>query len=442
MNKKIRLAVFVMLFFACLAYSPQAAYAEPETESLEGGESIGETEDSRLSSLEIAQALLNPEFNPEQLTYTAVVPNEVTRVALLAETMSPEAKKIINGTSDLQVGENTVVVLVTAADGSTREYRITVTREAGGGEAPGTDPGVDPGANPGGDPGTDPGVDPGTDPGASDPMESQSPQEPDPAVTDPEEAPTGQTFPAETTDGQDPGFVVDDGTGSAENASQAQNTRLPGGKALSGRNLLLLVLAGFCLLLVCIIVALLLLRRRSDAEEEFDDDEDDDEYDPLDDYEEEDNYKEDTDEVAAAKESAAVTDAAEGKAKHEDAKGVVTPEELAKFYQALNLTEEDTPEAGDADLDDMVDLDDIADLDDAADIADLADLDDWEDLDEWEDPEESVEWEDPEDLEHAGDLSDPADSEISDDPEEIEILDLEEEDDFLEEDDDFDFLDV
>lgn len=453
MKKKIRLMALVMLFFACLAYSPQAAYAEPETALPE--ESMEETADNRLSLLEIAQALLNPEFNPEQLTYTAVVPNEVTRVALLAETMSPQAKKIINGTSDLQVGENAVVVIVTAADGSVREYRITVTREAASGEEPGADPGV-------------------PDPAESAPVESDPvdpnpveplPEEPDPAVTEPEGTTDGQMFPAETDSSQEPGFVVDDGTGSAASASDAQNTFLPGGKTLSGRNLLLLILAGFCLVLVCVIVALLVVRRRSDEDEfddePYDDEPYDDEDDPLDDF-----AQEDAQEDSAGETKGKTKDETE----REDAADLVTPEELARFYQALNITEENTPETGEAEktagLEDLIDLDaledtaDLAglvDLEDAADLTDLVDLDevanltgladsenavdltDLDDLDDWDD------WEDSQDGRPEGTVVDLQDSEPAKDAdgfEEIEILDLEEEDGFLEEDDDFDFLDV
>ena len=430
MKKKIRLAALVMLFFACLAYSPQAAYAEPETALPE--ESMEETADNRLSLLEIAQALLNPEFNPEQLTYTAVVPNEVTRVALLAETMSPQAKKIINGTSDLQVGENAVVVIVTAADGSVREYRITVTREAASGEEPGADPGSSP------------------DPAESDPVESDPvdpnpveplPEEPDPAVTEPEGATDGQMVPAETDGSQEPGFVVDDGTGSAASASDAQNTFLPGGKTLSGRNMLLLILAGFCLVLVCVIVALLVVRRRSEEDEfddePYDDEPYDDEDDPLDDF-----AQEDAQEDGAGETKGKTKDETERK----DAADLVTPEELARFYQALNITEENTPETGEAEktasLEDLIDLDaleDTADLAGLADSENAVDLTDLEDLDDWDD------WEDPQDGRPEGAVADLQDSEPAKDAdgfEEIEILDLEEEDGFLEEDDDFDFLDV
>ena len=35
------------------------------------------------------------------------------------------------GTEGVEVGENTIIVTVTAEDGTTRDYTVTITREAG-----------------------------------------------------------------------------------------------------------------------------------------------------------------------------------------------------------------------------------------------------------------------------------------------------------------------
>ena len=116
---KNRFRFTILLMTCCLLLSQGAMTALAETEgSAEGGTSATQSHemsmDDTLSSLKIAQAALSPEFSPNQLTYTATVPYEVERVALTAQTNSPEARKVIRGTSDLKVGENLITVTVTA----------------------------------------------------------------------------------------------------------------------------------------------------------------------------------------------------------------------------------------------------------------------------------------------------------------------------------------
>lgn len=132
MKNRFRLTILLLAFALWISHGTMIAYAETEA-SNEGGmvvtQSGNASSDTTLSSLKIAQAALSPEFSPNQLTYTATVPYEVDRVALIAKTNCPEAKKVIRGTSDLEVGENTITITVTAENGSVREYRITLTRQ-------------------------------------------------------------------------------------------------------------------------------------------------------------------------------------------------------------------------------------------------------------------------------------------------------------------------
>ncbi len=133
MKRKMRITILMLVFGLIISQKPLMAYAE--TEGTSEGQTVMETQeetassDASLSSLKIAQASLHPEFSSEQLTYTASVPYEVTRIALTAQTSSPEAKKIIRGTSDLEVGENVITVEVTAEDGTVRQYHVFLTRE-------------------------------------------------------------------------------------------------------------------------------------------------------------------------------------------------------------------------------------------------------------------------------------------------------------------------
>lgn len=139
MKKSVKLAAYYLTFAIAAAAQPATAYAEPEeivTETSSGAQEMEETggilsSDNSLSSIEIVQGELVPEFSPEQLTYTMTVSYETDRITLRAQTNDGSAKKTITGTSDLVVGENTVVIKVTAEDGSVRIYQIAVTREEG-----------------------------------------------------------------------------------------------------------------------------------------------------------------------------------------------------------------------------------------------------------------------------------------------------------------------
>ena len=132
MKNRFRFTILILAFCLWMSQGAMAALAETEG-SAEGGANVTQSHemsmDDTLSSLKIAQAALSPEFSPNQLTYAATVPYEVERVALTAQTNSPEARKVIRGTSDLKVGENTITVTVTAENGSVREYRITLIRQ-------------------------------------------------------------------------------------------------------------------------------------------------------------------------------------------------------------------------------------------------------------------------------------------------------------------------
>lgn len=145
MKNSVKLAAYVLTLSMVFGWNPMPAYAEPETsqtESQETGEVTGSgqddtavlSSDSSLSSIEVAQGRLVPDFYPDQLTYTMQVANEVERITLRANTASSTAKKTITGTGDLKVGDNMIVIRVTAQDGSVTIYQIAVTRQ----EAPET----------------------------------------------------------------------------------------------------------------------------------------------------------------------------------------------------------------------------------------------------------------------------------------------------------------
>jgi len=85
--------------------------------------------DASLSGLSAAQTSLTPAFAPDVTEYTAVpVPFAVSSLSLTYQTSDDGAEVSVSG-NELTVGENEILLTVTAEDGSKRVYRIRVERE-------------------------------------------------------------------------------------------------------------------------------------------------------------------------------------------------------------------------------------------------------------------------------------------------------------------------
>lgn len=81
-----------------------------------------------LSSLEVVGYELSPYFNKNNLTYTVIIPEDVTSIGINAEPEVEGAIVRISGNTRLTRQENTVTVRVTAKDGTSRAYSITVLK--------------------------------------------------------------------------------------------------------------------------------------------------------------------------------------------------------------------------------------------------------------------------------------------------------------------------
>ena len=97
--------------------------------------------DATLSNLTISQGTLTPEFNAENANYTDSVTNNITSCTVTPTVNQSNATVTVNGTGvtsgspsgaiSLNVGANTITVVVTAQDGETKDtYTVTVTRAA------------------------------------------------------------------------------------------------------------------------------------------------------------------------------------------------------------------------------------------------------------------------------------------------------------------------
>ncbi len=85
--------------------------------------------DNSLSSLSISPGTLSPAFQYNVVDYTATVGEDVTSVEINAQPSNETATiESVSGNTDLQVGENTVSIVVKAQNGTAATYKIVVTR--------------------------------------------------------------------------------------------------------------------------------------------------------------------------------------------------------------------------------------------------------------------------------------------------------------------------
>ncbi len=98
------------------------------------------SDNADLAGLTISSGTLSPQFSSSDITYTASVDNSVTQVTVTPTASDSSAAITVNdnivpsGTghivTGLNVGTNTVTVIVTAQDSTTKTYTITLTRAA------------------------------------------------------------------------------------------------------------------------------------------------------------------------------------------------------------------------------------------------------------------------------------------------------------------------
>ncbi len=86
---------------------------------------------NKLSSISVDGYTLTPTFNMDTVDYSLIVDNSVTTVNVSAQAISSKARISGTGTVTLNIGVNTVTVTVTAENGSTRDYKINITRRDG-----------------------------------------------------------------------------------------------------------------------------------------------------------------------------------------------------------------------------------------------------------------------------------------------------------------------
>ncbi len=81
---------------------------------------------TKLSELKVYPGTLSPAFSADVRKYTVQVDSDVEEVTISATTKSSKATFYVSGGTNLKEGENVAKVVVTAEDGTTNSYTITI----------------------------------------------------------------------------------------------------------------------------------------------------------------------------------------------------------------------------------------------------------------------------------------------------------------------------
>lgn len=124
-NVEIALTDVFLVDYADLDYMEVASSAK----RIEIGINAEEDTDARLSDLLVAPGELSEPFNPGRLEYEMHVGLDVEMIGVSAIPMEEDSVVGLEMPEKLQIGENTVIITVTALSGHVKTYTIKVYRE-------------------------------------------------------------------------------------------------------------------------------------------------------------------------------------------------------------------------------------------------------------------------------------------------------------------------
>lgn len=111
-----------------VSYNGQTAYISSSYLTTTKPEEEAKSSNAMLSGLTVDVEGLSPEFNKDTDNYTLQVGSDVEAIQITATPEDENATVQVQGNENLQEGENTVTITVTAGDGTTKVYTITVNK--------------------------------------------------------------------------------------------------------------------------------------------------------------------------------------------------------------------------------------------------------------------------------------------------------------------------
>jgi hypothetical protein len=95
-----------------------------------GAEPAAKNSDAALKNISVSAGTLDPDFAPETTAYTVAVAHAVEQITVTGAASHEEATVLGGGEQSLNVGQNAIPLIVTAQDGTTGIYTVTVSRGA------------------------------------------------------------------------------------------------------------------------------------------------------------------------------------------------------------------------------------------------------------------------------------------------------------------------
>ena len=125
-GSKLSTSASNLIGFIYLSDAPKSS--EGSTSSSNNSESKNKSSNNNLSNLEID--MTDFKFNPEITEYNLEVNYDTKIITIRAMAESDRAVVTGAGEKALKVGENNYRIVITAEDGTTKEYKISITRNA------------------------------------------------------------------------------------------------------------------------------------------------------------------------------------------------------------------------------------------------------------------------------------------------------------------------
>ncbi len=125
-GSKLSTSASNLIGFIYLSDAPKSSGGS--TSSSSNSESKNKSSNNNLSSMEID--IEGFTFNPEVTEYNLEVPYNIKIISIKAISESDRAVVTGAGEKALKVGENNYRIVITAEDGTTKEYKISITRNA------------------------------------------------------------------------------------------------------------------------------------------------------------------------------------------------------------------------------------------------------------------------------------------------------------------------
>lgn len=112
-----------------LLTTTKPAVEEPKEEENKQENKTETSSNKALKDLVVEDYKITPDFTPENTKYSLTLKDEDDKLNIKATPEDEKAKVSITGNENFSVGNNIVKITVTAADGTTRMYTITVSKE-------------------------------------------------------------------------------------------------------------------------------------------------------------------------------------------------------------------------------------------------------------------------------------------------------------------------